>query len=161
VIVFEPTYDSYVPSITLAGGIPVYACLKFPDYHVDWDEVRALITPRTRMIMINTPNNPTSSVFSAADMRTLEALVRDTGIVIVSDEVYEHIVFDGRRHESVARYPGLAERSFVVSSFGKTYHMTGLENGVLPRAQGVDARVSQGAPVHRVLLQHAGAMGIG
>jgi methionine transaminase len=125
VIVFEPAYDSYVPSITLAGGIPVYARLKFPDYHVDWDETRALITPRTRMIIINTPNNPTGSVFSAADMQALEALVRNTRIVIVSDEVYEHIVFDGRRHESVARYPGLAERSFVVSSFGKTYHMTG------------------------------------
>jgi methionine aminotransferase len=125
VIVFEPVYDSYVPSITLAGGTPVYARLKFPDYRIDWDEVRALITPRTRMIMINTPNNPTGSVFSAADMQALEALVRNTGIVIVSDEVYEHIVFDGRRHESAARYPGLAERSFVVSSFGKTYHMTG------------------------------------
>ena len=121
----EPVYDSYVPSITLAGGTPVYARLKCPDYRIDWDEVRALITPRTRMIMINTPNNPTGSVFSAADMQALEALVRNTGIVIVSDEVYEHIVFDGRRHESAARYPGLAERSFVVSSFGKTYHMTG------------------------------------
>ena len=125
VIVFEPAYDSYVPSITLAGGTPVYARLEFPDYHIDWDELRALITPRTRMIMINTPNNPTGSVFSAADMRALEALVCDTNIVIVSDEVYEHIVFDGHRHESAARYPGLAERSFVVSSFGKTYHMTG------------------------------------
>jgi methionine transaminase len=125
VIVFEPAYDSYVPSITLAGGIPVYARLKFPDYHIDWDEVRRLITPRTRMIMINTPNNPTGSVFGEADMRALEALLRNTAITIVSDEVYEHIVFDGRRHESVARYPGLAERAFVVSSFGKTYHMTG------------------------------------
>lgn len=125
VIVFEPVYDSYVPSIELNGGRAVHARLKFPDYRPDWDEVRALITPKTRMIIINTPHNPSGAVWEAADMQALERLVRDTGIVIVSDEVYEHIVFDGRRHESVVRYPGLAERSFVVSSFGKTYHVTG------------------------------------
>jgi methionine aminotransferase len=125
VIVFEPVYDSYVPGILLNGGTPVRARLSFPDYRPDWAQVRSLITPRTRMIMINSPHNPTGSVWNAEDMRALEAVVRDTDIAIVSDEVYEHMVYDGRRHESVARYPGLAERSFIVSSFGKTYHVTG------------------------------------
>ncbi len=123
-IVFEPVYDSYVPSIELNGGRAVLARLTFPEYRPDWEQVRALVTPRTRMIVINTPHNPSGAVWTAEDMRALEALVRGTGIVIVSDEVYEHIVFDGR-HESVVRHPGLAERSFVVSSFGKTYHVTG------------------------------------
>lgn len=125
VIVFAPVYDSYAPGIELNGGRVVYARLRFPDYRPDWDEVRALITPRTRMIMINSPHNPSGAVWSAEDMAALEALVRDTKIIVVSDEVYEHVVFDGARHESVARYPGLRERSFVVSSFGKTYHVTG------------------------------------
>jgi methionine transaminase len=129
VIVFEPTYDSYVPAIEVQGGKAVYVALKFPDYHVDWDEVRRVISARTRMIIINTPNNPTASVFTADDMRTLETITRGTDIVILSDEVYEHVVFDGARHESAARYPGLAERSFVVSSFGKTYHVTGWKMG--------------------------------
>ncbi|MEK7876642.1 MAG: pyridoxal phosphate-dependent aminotransferase [Pseudomonadota bacterium] len=129
VIVFEPAYDSYVPSIEVQGGKAVYIGLKFPDYHIDWDEVRQAITPRTRMIIINTPNNPTASVFSAADMRSLATITRGTDIVILSDEVYEHLVFDGAQHQSVARFPGLAERSFVVSSFGKTYHVTGWKMG--------------------------------
>jgi methionine aminotransferase len=125
VIVFEPVYDSYVPAIVLAGGTPVVSRLTFPGYRPNWDEVRRLVTPRTRMIVINTPHNPTGSILTEADMAQLEALVRDTDIVVLSDEVYEHMVFDGRRHESVARHPGLAERSFVVSSLGKTYHSTG------------------------------------
>jgi len=128
-IVFEPVYDSYVPSIELNGGRAVPCRLTFPDYRPDWAEVRARIGPKTRMIVINTPHNPSGAVWSAEDMRALEALVRGTNIVIVSDEVYEHIVFDAKtknqRHESVVRYPGLAERSFVVSSFGKTCHVTG------------------------------------
>ncbi len=132
VIVFAPVYDSYVPGIELNGGHAVYAHLRFPEFRPDWDEVRALITPRTRMIIINSPHNPSASVWSAEDMAMLETLVRDTKIVVVSDEVYEHVVFDqddgvkgGHRHESVTRYPGMRERSFVVSSFGKTYHVTG------------------------------------
>jgi methionine aminotransferase len=129
VIVFEPAYDSYVPSIEVQGGKAVYVGLKFPDYHIDWEEVKHAITPKTRMIIINTPNNPTASVFSAQDMQALEKITRDTDIVILSDEVYEHIVFDGAQHQSVARFPGLAERSFVVSSFGKTYHVTGWKMG--------------------------------
>ncbi|MDP2135254.1 MAG: pyridoxal phosphate-dependent aminotransferase [Sulfuritalea sp.] len=129
-IVFAPVYDSYVPGIELNGGHAVYAHLRFPEFKPDWDEVRALITPRTRMIIINSPHNPSGAVWSAEDMAMLETLVRDTRIVVVSDEVYEHVVFDDegggrRRHQSVTRYPGLRERSFVVSSFGKTYHVTG------------------------------------
>jgi methionine aminotransferase len=129
VILFEPAYDSYAPAIQVAGGVPVYVQLKYPDYSIDWNEVQRAITPKTRMILINTPNNPTASVLSGEDLRMLESLLRGTGIVVVSDEVYEHIVFDGHKHQSVASFPGLAERSFVVSSFGKTYHVTGWKMG--------------------------------
>ena len=125
VIVFTPVYDSYAPSVELQGGKVVYAHLTLPDYRPDWDEVARLITPRTRMIILNSPHNPTGTVWTAEDMAQLEALVKDTDIVLLSDEVYEHMVFDLARHESVLRYPGLAERSLVVSSFGKTYHITG------------------------------------
>lgn len=125
VIVFAPVYDSYVPAIELNGGKAVFATLRFPGYRPDWDEVRALVGPKTRMIVINTPHNPSGAVWSADDLAALERLTRDTGIVVLADEVYEHVVFDGARHESVCRYPALAERSFVVSSFGKTYHITG------------------------------------
>ncbi|MCK6373513.1 MAG: pyridoxal phosphate-dependent aminotransferase [Zoogloea sp.] len=129
VIVFEPVYDSYVPSIELAGGVVKRARLSAPDYRPDWAAVRALVSPKTRMIMINTPHNPSGTVWSADDMRALCDLVRGTGIIVVADEVYEHIVFDGRRHESAALYPDLAERSVIVSSFGKTYHVTGWKVG--------------------------------
>jgi methionine aminotransferase len=125
VIVFTPVYDSYAPSVELQGGKVVYAHLTLPDYRPDWDEVARLITPRTRMIILNSPHNPTGTVWTAEDMAQLEALVKDTDIVLLSDEVYEHMVLDQARHESVLRYPGLAERSLVVSSFGKTYHITG------------------------------------
>lgn len=129
VILFEPAYDSYAPAVEVNGGRAVYVQLRYPDYSIDWHEVQNAITPRTRMMIVNTPNNPTATVFSGEDMRMLEAVLRGTGIVVVSDEVYEHIVFDGHRHQSVARFPGLAERSFVVSSFGKTYHVTGWKTG--------------------------------
>ena len=129
VILFEPAYDSYAPSVEVNGGRPVYVQLKFPDYSIDWQQVQNAITPKTRMIVVNTPNNPTASVFSAEDLRMLEGMLRGTGITVVSDEVYEHIVFDGHRHQSMAHFPGLAERSFVVSSFGKTYHVTGWKTG--------------------------------
>ena len=125
VIAFAPAYDSYAPSVELQGGKVVYATLSQPDWRPDWDEVARLITPRTRMVIINTPHNPTGSVWTADDMARLEALLQGTDIVVLSDEVYEHMVFDQARHESVLRYPGLAERSVVVSSFGKTYHITG------------------------------------
>ncbi|MGZ5093820.1 MAG: methionine aminotransferase [Burkholderiales bacterium] len=129
VILCEPAYDSYAPSIEVNGGTPVYVQLTYPDYAIDWQAMQQAISPRTRMIIINTPNNPTASVFSAEDLRTLDELLAGTGIVVVADEVYEHIVFDGKSHQSVARFPRLAERSFVVSSFGKTYHVTGWKMG--------------------------------
>ena len=136
VIVFEPVYDSYVPAIELQGGVVRRACLSAPDYRPDWQAVRALVTPRTRMIMINTPHNPTGTVWTAADLAELAAITRGTGIVVVADEVYEHIVFDGQLHQSVARVPELADRSVIVSSFGKTYHVTGWKVGYVlaPRA---------------------------
>lgn len=140
VIVFEPVYDSYVPAIVLSGGIPIFARLGFPGYRPDWSQVRRLLTPRTRMIIVNTPHNPSGSVWTAADMAELAAITDGTDIIVLSDEVYEHIVFDGetiqRRHESVARFPDLARRSLIVSSFGKTYHVTGWKVGyaVAPEA---------------------------
>ena len=129
VLLFQPMYDSYVPSIQLSGGAPRFATLRGPDYHIDWDEVRALVTPRTRVIMINTPHNPTGMIWTRDDMRELARVLEQTDAIVVADEVYEHIVFDGARHESLARYPAIAERAVVISSFGKTYHATGWKIG--------------------------------
>ena len=142
VIVFEPVYDSYVPAIELAGGKVVRMRLAAPDYRPDWDAVAAAIGPRTRMIMINTPHNPTATVWTRDDLDRLAALVRGTGIVVVADEVYEHIVFDGAAHASCAAHPELAQRSLVVSSFGKTYHITGWKVGYVlaPRELMVEFR---------------------
>jgi methionine aminotransferase len=135
-IVFEPAYDSYVPAIRLAGAAPVAVPLTFPGYRIDWTAVRRAITPRTRLILVNTPNNPGTSVLSAADLAEFEAVTRGTSIIVVSDEVYEHMVFDGRRHESLARNAELAARSVVIGSFGKTFHATGWKVGyaLAPRA---------------------------
>ena len=129
VILFEPCYDSYVPVIRLSGGTPVIVSLRYPDYSVNWDEVRRAITPRTRAILVNTPHNPTGTTWSDDDMRQLSSLVDGTGIILIGDEVYEHIIFDGRRHESLLRYPNLRERAVVISSFGKTFHTTGWKVG--------------------------------
>ena len=131
VLVIEPVYDSYLPSIELAGGKPVFVSMEVrPDgYSIPWQKVAAATSPRTRLIMINSPHNPTGSVLREADIRALADIVRGTGILILSDEVYEHMVYDGARHESVCRYPELAARAFVVSSFGKTYHVTGWKVG--------------------------------
>lgn len=129
VIVFEPAYDCYVPAIELNGGIPVQLQLKAPDYHIDWNEVKKMVNQRTRMILINTPHNPTGTILTAKDMIQLEKITHNRDIVIISDEVYEHIIFDGYEHQSVMRYPKLAERSFVVFSFGKTFHATGWKAG--------------------------------
>jgi methionine aminotransferase len=129
VILFEPTYDSYGPAVEVHGGVPVYVQLRYPDYSIDWQAVQAAITPRTKLMIINTPHNPTATVLSAEDLRLLEGMLKKTNIAVISDEVYEHIVFDGHQHQSVARFPGLAERSFLVSSFGKTYHVTGWKMG--------------------------------
>lgn len=129
VIVFEPAYDSYLPNIRINGAIPVPVNLEYPEYRINWDEVRKRVTPKTRLIMINSPHNPTGAVLSTEDMRQLEAIVNNTGIFILSDEVYEHLIYDNIPHQSVLRYPALAERSFVVYSFGKTYHCTGWKMG--------------------------------
>jgi methionine aminotransferase len=125
VIVFAPVYDSYGPAVQLQGGKVVHAHLKLPDFRPDWAEVAKLITPRTRMVILNSPHNPTGTVWSAEDMAKLAALVKGSNIVLLSDEVYEHMVFDQGRHESLLRHPALAERAVVVSSFGKTFHITG------------------------------------
>jgi len=125
VIAFAPVYDSYGPAVALAGGRMRHATLRYPDYRPDWNEVRSLVGPRTRMLIFNTPHNPTGTVWSAGDLEQLSQITRDTDIVLVADEVYEHMVYDDGRHESAARYPALRERSFVISSFGKTYHATG------------------------------------
>jgi methionine transaminase len=124
-IVFEPVYDSYIPSIELNGGRAVVCRLEVPGYRINWQAVRALMTPKTKMIIINSPNNPVGSVLDQADLDELASIVRDTNIVVLSDEVYEHVLFDGRKHQSVAAHDELSTRSFVVSSFGKTYHVTG------------------------------------
>ena len=129
VIVFEPAYDSYVPAVQLAGANPVTLALTLPDYRIDWEAVRRAVTPRTRFILLNTPNNPGTSVLSAADVAELAAIVRATPIVVISDEVYEHMVYDGARHESLARHDELAARSVVIGSFGKTFHATGWKVG--------------------------------
>ncbi len=126
VVVLEPTYDSYVPSILLAGGTPVPVPLDHTrGYAPDWERVRAAITPRTRLVMLNFPHNPSGYCLSAADVQALEEILHDTRVLVLSDEVYEHIVFDGKPHQSLARSAELAERTFVISSFGKTFHITG------------------------------------
>lgn len=129
VIIFEPAYDSYAPAIKLNGGMPIAFKLKYPDYSIDWNEVKRMISSRTRMIIINSPHNPTGSILTADDMNELERMTRDSGILILSDEVYEHILFDQQMHQSVCMYPSLAERSLVVCSFGKTFHTTGWKTG--------------------------------
>lgn len=131
VIVIEPAYDCYAPAIALAGGVvvPVTMRLDADGYRVEWADVRAAVTPRTRMVVINTPHNPTGTILRQADLDALVAIVQDTQILVLSDEVYEHMVFDGEPHASVARHPALAERAFVVSSFGKTFHVTGWKIG--------------------------------
>ena len=129
VIVLEPAYDCYVPSIELNNGIPIYVQLKGKNFNVDWDEVKKVITQRTKMIILCTPHNPSGSILSANDMQKLDKITRGTDIIVLSDEVYEHIIFDGYEHQSVARYPNLVDRSVIVYSFGKTFHATGWKMG--------------------------------
>jgi methionine aminotransferase len=129
VIVFEPAYDSYIPNIEINGAKAVRIPLQFPAYSIPWDEVRANVNTRTKMIMINSPHNPTGSVLRENDMVALRSIIKDTQIMILSDEVYEHLIFDDIPHQSILRYPDLLERSFVCFSFGKTYHCTGWKLG--------------------------------
>jgi methionine aminotransferase len=129
VIVLEPCYDSYVPNIELAGGVAVRVPLTPGTFRPDFAKIAAAITPRTRAIIVNSPHNPSATVWSEADMRALQDLLAPTNVLLISDEVYEHMVFDGEQHQSAARFPGLAARAFIVSSFGKTYHVTGWKVG--------------------------------
>ncbi|HSC54589.1 MAG TPA: methionine aminotransferase [Phnomibacter sp.] len=129
VIVFEPAYDSYIPNIEVNGGKTVRLSLRYPDYGIDWQAVKAAITPKTKMIILNSPHNPTGAVLSENDIQELRNVVAGTDILIMSDEVYEHLIFDGKQHQSILRYPDLLERSFVAFSFGKVYNCTGWKLG--------------------------------
>jgi len=142
VIVFDPAYDCYEPAIDLQGARAVHIPLTAPNFSIDWQRVRDAVTSKTRMIMVNTPHNPSGAVLSSTDLDELAAIVRDTDIVVLSDEVYEHIVYDGAQHQSVLRHTELAARSIVVSSFGKTYHCTGWKVGyaVAPAALSAEFR---------------------
>ena len=128
-IIFEPAYDSYAPVVRLNGGRPVFIRLKYPDYDINWETVNQMINSKTRLIIINSPQNPSGKIFSDEDLQSLKKIVAGTKIMILSDEVYEHIIFDGKTHQSVAKYPELAERSILVYSFGKMYHATGWKLG--------------------------------
>ncbi|MDR9458212.1 MAG: methionine aminotransferase, partial [Salegentibacter sp.] len=129
VIVFKPAYDSYEPDIKLAGGKPVFVQLKGEDFKIDWEDLEQKINSKTRMIVINTPHNPTGTILREADMLKLEKLLENTNIILLSDEVYEHLIFDGEQHQSASKFPGLAERAIVCASFGKTFHNTGWKMG--------------------------------
>ena len=130
VIIIEPAYDLYIPAVQLQGGVPVFVSMKYPDFTIDWQEVQDKITARTRLIVLNSPHNPTGKVLTAADISALEHLLeRHPGLFIVSDEVYEHILFDGRQHLSLSQSPVLRQRTFICNSFAKTYHITGWKTG--------------------------------
>lgn len=129
VIVFEPAYDSYIPAIEVNGAKAIKIQLQFPDYSIDWKDLKSRINERTRAIMINSPHNPTGSVLSENDIEHLRSLTKETNIIIISDEVYEHLIFDGKQHQSILKHPDLLERSFVCFSFGKVYHCTGWKLG--------------------------------
>ena len=129
VIVFEPAYDSYIPNVEINGAVPVLIPLTYPDYKIDWNEVRKRISAKTKMVMLNSPHNPTGAILSKEDIFQLQQIVKGTNIFILSDEVYEHLIFDDMQHESMLRYPDLLERSFVCFSFGKVYHCTGWKLG--------------------------------
>jgi methionine aminotransferase len=159
VLVVQPCYDSYVPAIRMATGVPRFVTLRPPDYVIDWDEVRRAISPRTRLLLLNSPHNPTGTVLGAGDLRRLADLLDGTRIFVVSDEVYEHLVFDGQPHHSLAHVPELAARAVVISSFGKTFHTTGWKIGYLAAPAGITAEVRK---VHQFLtfavntpIQHA------
>ncbi len=129
VIIFEPAYDSYAPAVRVNGGTVKYAQMEIPDYRINWEQTTRMLSSNTRMIIINTPHNPTGSVLDSHDMEQLERLTRNTDIIVLSDEVYEHLIFDDIQHQSVCRYPELAKRSIAIGSFGKTFHATGWKIG--------------------------------
>lgn len=129
VIIFKPAYDCYEPTVKAHGGIPVLLQLEGPDFQINWEAFSKTLNPRTRMVIINTPHNPSGTILKEADLKKLEEMLRPTNTLVLSDEVYEHLVFDGQTHESVCKYPGLKERSFICASFGKTFHITGWKMG--------------------------------
>ena len=129
VILFTPAYDCYAPAIQLAGGEPIYVQLKSPDYAIDWEEVKKLVNRRTKLIIINTPHNPTGKVLTKSDLKQLDKITSGSDILVLSDEVYEHIIFDNAEHQSVCRFENLRNRSFAIYSFGKTFHCTGWKLG--------------------------------
>jgi methionine aminotransferase len=143
VLLFQPAYDSYTPAVQLSGGTPKYVTLRYPDYRIDWDEVRRTLSPRTRVIVMNSPHNPTGMVWTREDIAALRAVLQGTDAIVISDEVYEHIVFDGAVHESLARYPDMAERAVVISSFGKTYHTTGWKVGYCAAPAGLTTEIQR------------------
>lgn len=131
VIIFTPAYDCYAPAVELQGGKPIYIQLRGPEYRIDWDEVKKMVNRKTRMIMVNTPHNPTGMVLSESDLKQLASITDGSDIIVLSDEVYEHIVFDGLTHQSAARHEGLRDRSLIIGSFGKTFHVTGWKLGYI------------------------------
>lgn len=135
VIIFEPAYDSYAPAVKANGGLVKYVGLKKPDFEIDWNAVKRMVSNRTRMIIINSPHNPTGSLLKDEDLKQLDQLTRNTDIIVLSDEVYEHLIYDGQQHQSVCRFPELVERSLVVGSFGKTFHATGWKTGFVLAAE--------------------------
>ncbi len=139
VVIFEPAYDSYAPSVTVNGGLVKYAQLQYPDYSINWDELPRMISSNTKMIIINSPHNPTGSVISEEDMKKLENLIRGRDIIVLSDEVYEHLIFDGKQHQSASRFPELASKSIVIGSFGKTFHTTGWKTGFVMAPENITA----------------------
>jgi methionine aminotransferase len=141
VLLFQPAYDSYTPAVVLSGGVPVYATLRYPDYRIDWGEVRRKVSSKTRAIVINSPHNPTGMVWTSSDVREFGRILQGTDAVVIADEVYEHILFDGVRHESLARYPEIASRAVVISSFAKTYHTTGWKVGYCAAPAAITAEI--------------------
>jgi len=129
VIIIEPAYDSYVPTIQIAGGIPRSYQMTYPDYSIDWNQIQAMVNERTKMIIINTPHNPTGTVLNEADLLALETIVANKDIIVLSDEVYEHLIYDEQEHQSVLRFPKLFQQSLAVFSFGKTFNNTGWKMG--------------------------------
>jgi len=159
VLLFEPCYDSYVPAVELAGGVPVFATLRYPHYRINWDEVRGRLNGRTRLVVMNSPHNPTGTMTGADDLRQLAALLDGSRVMVLSDEVYEHLTYDGRAHVSVASVPELAGRAAVVSSFGKSFHTTGWKIGYVAAPAAITDEIRR---VHQFVtfavntpLQHA------
>jgi methionine aminotransferase len=141
VIIFEPAYDSYVPAIEVNGGVVVPLRLKSPDYQIDWDQVKDMVTSKTRMIMINSPHNPSGAILRQDDLAILQEIVEDTNILVLSDEVYQHLIYEGEQHQSVLRYPDLYQRSIITMSFGKTFHATGWRIGYVIAPSEITAEI--------------------